>query len=157
GSSWPVATSRPRAIGRSKPPADLGRSAGTGCTFGNNVLFALLARRYLIEIIEDTKQAEGFLPAYSITPELREKVAALHAEGKGPCEIGRATGLGRKQAARILEGQGIKNPPSHSAAEKLPEILKLRAEGKTIPEIGELLGFSRQGIGRALRKAAKKS
>jgi hypothetical protein len=144
-------------MGRSKPPALLGRSAGAGCAFGNPVLFALLARRYTVEAIEVTKREEGFQPAHAITPELRSKVAELHAEGKGVVEIGRMTGLNRKQVARILEGQGVKNPPSVPASSRLPEILELRGQGKKLEEIGQILGFSRKAVGRALAKAAQEA
>jgi hypothetical protein len=113
----------------------------------------LLARRYTVEIIENIKEDAGFQPAYAITLELRTKVANLHAEGKGIAEIGKATGLDRKQVARILEGRGIKNSPSVPASSRLPGILKLRAEGKTLEEIGAAVGFSRQAVGRALQKA----
>lgn len=108
-----------------------------------------------METIEETKRNEGFQPAYAITPELRSRVADLHAEGKGIAEIGRATGLDRKQVARILEGQGVKNSPSVSASSRLPEILNLREQGKTLEEIGQTLGFSRKAIGRALAKAGQ--
>jgi hypothetical protein len=113
----------------------------------------MLARRYAVEIIEVTKREEGFQPAHAITPELRSKVADLHAEGKGVLEIGRLTGLNRKQVARILEGEGVKSPPPVPASSRLPEILELRGQGKTLEEIGAALGYSRKAIARALQKA----
>ena len=43
-------------------------------------------------------------------PELRARVLALHSQGHGPCRIARATGISRKQVARLLESEGIVGP-----------------------------------------------
>src|SRR5262249_25592332 len=45
-------------------------------------------------------------------PELRARVLALHGQGDGPCRIARATGISRKQVARLLESEGITREPS---------------------------------------------
>jgi hypothetical protein len=133
----------------------LGRSAGAGWTFRNPVLFALLARRYPVEIIEDTKRNIGLQPAFSTTHEQREQVAELHNQGYGPSEIGRLTGLDRKQVTRVLKHQGNKGKASVPASSRLPEILALREQGKSLAEIGRLLGFSRKAIGKGLADQQK--
>ena len=50
------------------------------------------------------------------TPELRARVLALHGQGYGLCRIARATGISRKQAARLLKSEGIIREPSPPAS-----------------------------------------
>jgi DNA-binding CsgD family transcriptional regulator len=138
----------PSAIGRSKPPASFLRSAGGDGQFAS-LLLAFLARRYPVEVVEEIRPQ----PSDTITPALRDRVAALHAEGKRPCEIGRICGLNRKQVARIFAGPGVTNPPSVPASTRKAEILDLRKQGLTQAEIGERLGYSRKAIAKALRSS----
>jgi len=90
-----------------------------------------------------------------VTNELRATVLRLHEEGRKIAEIARETRLDRKQVSRILAHEGIKNPPSTPAINKLPEILELRSQGVTTTEIGRRLGFSRKAISRTLNKHDK--
>jgi hypothetical protein len=85
-------------------------------------------------------------------PELRARVLALHGQGYGPCRIARATGIGRKQVARLLESEGIKREPSRPASAWLPAILELRRQGHGFAAIGLRLGFSRNAVRRAFRR-----
>jgi hypothetical protein len=55
-------------------------------------------------------------------------VLALHDQSYGPCRIARATGISRKQMARLLESEGITGEPSRPASAKLPEIQELRRQ-----------------------------
>ena len=79
---------------------------------------------------------------------------ALHGEGHGRCRIARATGISRKQVARLLERESITRQPSVPATTVLPQISELRRQGKSKAEIGQVLGYSRQAICRALKRAA---
>ena len=84
-------------------------------------------------------------------PELRAQVLALHGQGYGPCRIARATGISRKQVARLLDREGIIREPSPPASARLPAILELRRQGHGFADIGRRLGFSRNAVRRAFR------
>jgi AraC-like DNA-binding protein len=86
-----------------------------------------------------------------ISPDVRARIIALHREGKLPRQIGRETGLNRKQVARVLAAEGIRRRPYTSATTILPRILKLRDQGLTIGQISTKVGFSKGAVGRALR------
>lgn len=86
-----------------------------------------------------------------IDPDLRQKVLALHGQGQRPSQIGRATGLTRKQVAALLAAEGIKREPFVPASAVLPRIVELHEQGLTLEEIGEKVGYSRGAVGRALR------
>lgn len=75
----------------------------------------------------------------------------LHAQGQKPAQIGRATGLNRKQVARVLAAEGIARERFVSASTILPQIVELRKQGLTLEEIGRQVGYTRNAIGRALR------
>ena len=79
----------------------------------------------------------------------------LHGQGHGPCRIARATGISRKQVARLLESEGITREPSRPASSRLPEILKLRRQGHGFATIGRRLGFSRNAVRRAVRASTE--
>jgi hypothetical protein len=64
-------------------------------------------------------------------------------------QLGRLLGLDRKQVARALAHEGVKNEPARSAASEL-DIRELREAGVSIAEIGRRLGFSRNASRRAL-------
>ena len=83
---------------------------------------------------------------------MRARVLALHGQGYGPCRIARATGISRKQVARLLESEGIVREPSRPASARLPEILELRRQGCGFATIGRRLGFSRNAVRRAFRR-----
>jgi DNA invertase Pin-like site-specific DNA recombinase len=85
-------------------------------------------------------------------PEVRAQVLALHGQGHGPCCIARATGISRKQVARVLASEGITREPSQPASARLPEILKLRRQGYGFATIGRRLGFTRNAVRRAFRR-----
>jgi hypothetical protein len=53
-------------------------------------------------------------------------VLVLHDQGHGPCRSARATGISRKQVARLLETEGITREPSRPASARLPEIVENR-------------------------------
>jgi hypothetical protein len=80
-------------------------------------------------------------------------VLALHGQGHGPCRIARATGISRKQVARLLESEGITGEPSQPASARLPEILELRRQGHGFTTIGRRLGFSRNEVRQAMQQA----
>ena len=71
------------------------------------------------------------------------------------CEIAAEVHLDRKQVARVLSHEGIKNAPSTPAASCLPETLELHQQVVNITEIGERLGFRRQAVSKALRETEK--
>jgi transposase-like protein len=79
-------------------------------------------------------------------------VLRLHEEGGRITDIVREMGLDRKQIARVLAHEGIKNAPSIPASSRLPEIQELRRQGVSVSEIGRRLGFSRNAIRRALQR-----
>ena len=64
----------------------------------------------------------------------------LHGQGHGPCRIARATGISRKQVARLLESEGTAREPSRPASARLPEILELRRQGYGFAAVGRRLG-----------------
>src|SRR5262245_56216305 len=75
----------------------------------------------------------------------------LHGQGHGLCRIARATGISRKQVARLLESEGITREPSRPASARLPEVLELRRQGYGFAAIGRQLGCSRNAVLRAFR------
>jgi len=87
-----------------------------------------------------------------ISPEVRAKIIALHKDGLLPGQIGRETGLTRKQVARVLAAKGIRRRPYDSADTVLSQILELREQGLTIGQISAKVGFSEGAVGRALRR-----
>jgi hypothetical protein len=78
-------------------------------------------------------------------------VPVLHCQGHGPCRSARATGISRKQVARLLESEGITRQPSRPASTRLPEILDLRRQSYGFAAIGQRLGFSRNATRRVFR------
>ncbi|MCO6459271.1 MAG: helix-turn-helix domain-containing protein [Pirellulaceae bacterium] len=54
-----------------------------------------MSRRYEVPPSGNSK-------ASLLSPETIDKIHALHAEGKGICEIARILGLSRKQVSRVL-------------------------------------------------------
>jgi DNA-binding CsgD family transcriptional regulator len=79
------------------------------------------------------------------------------AKGYGPCRIARATGISRKQVARLLESEGITRAPPRPASFLLPEILELRGKGYGFAAIGRQLGFSRNAVRLRCREAADRA
>ncbi len=87
---------------------------------------------------------------------MRQRILELHHQGERPAQIGRATGLNRKQVARVLAAEGITRQAFVPASAVLPQILEFREQGLTLEEIGERLGYSRGAVGRALRGKKQK-
>lgn len=74
----------------------------------------------------------------------------LHGQGHGPCRIARATGISRKQVARLLESEGITREPSRPASARPREIPELRRQGYCFAAIGLRRGFNRNAVWRAV-------